>query len=403
MRVLTQTLSVLAVAAATLPAAAQPTAQRVVLEIPGGENAVVRTNIPFKQTDERTLALDLYIPPDHRPGELLPVVVFANGAGDPTNGAAPVKEWGQYTDWPRLVTTLGFAAISHDARFGKTDEDVRDLLDFLDENGSEFGIDTQNMCVWSCSSNTAVVAPIILESNRENIRCAVVYYGAFGHDSTDLPVRTDMPFQIKMAGLDPPDMNFFAVRYFTKAVQAGAPVEFDNLAGAHHGFDVFDDNEYARDAVQDTLDFIAEYLTGPVGDAFAETAPWRADQQFLIQATAAYNAEQWAEAVPLFERAVEINPNQPMVHAQLANCYYYVGRFDDAKARWVRVAQSPVWKPTAFYNAAACAALAGNTDEAIDYLSQSIDAGFADLEAIRDDEDFASIRSDPRFEGLLSR
>ena len=149
MRITLRALGVVASALALSAAStsAQPTEHRVVLKLDGMADAIVRADIPFKTTGDKTLALDLYLPPNHDERSPLPVVIFANGAGDPPNGAPPAKEWGQYTDWPRLVTTLGFAAVSHNARFGHLDQDVRDLLDYVIENADALGVDAlQDAC-----------------------------------------------------------------------------------------------------------------------------------------------------------------------------------------------------------------------------------------------------------------
>ncbi|HEX2060555.1 MAG TPA: hypothetical protein VHK90_07430, partial [Thermoanaerobaculia bacterium] len=74
----------------------------VVLQVPGMDNVDVRKNIRY----DGELTFDLYRPPNS--SAALPVVVFINGVGRPD-----LKEWGQYTSWPRLVAARGIAAVTH--------------------------------------------------------------------------------------------------------------------------------------------------------------------------------------------------------------------------------------------------------------------------------------------------
>lgn len=62
-------------------------------------------------------------------------------------------------------------------------------------------------------------------------------------------------------------------------------------------------------------------------------------------------------------------------------------------------------KPTStdnyIYNTACVLALAGRTDEALDYLEQSMEKGFLNITHIKHDEDFESLRDNPRFKELI--
>ena len=54
------------------------------------------------------------------------------------------------------------------------------------------------------------------------------------------------------------------------------------------------------------------------------------------------------------------------------------------------------------YNAACLAALAGNTDEALDWLHKALELNQEEIyEYLREDSDLDNIREDPRFQELL--
>ena len=54
------------------------------------------------------------------------------------------------------------------------------------------------------------------------------------------------------------------------------------------------------------------------------------------------------------------------------------------------------------YNAACAAAKAGELDAAFDLLEQSVDAGFHDVEGLQRDSDLASLKTAPRWTGLVA-
>lgn len=94
-----------------------------------------------------------------------------------------------------------------------------------------------------------------------------------------------------------------------------------------------------------------------------------ADLQALVsQATAAYQAKDYAASADAFVAAIEAGGDEPAL----------------------------------YYNAACASALAGRTDAALKLLRQATAAGYADVDAIRADADLAALRSDPRFVALLA-
>src|SRR5512134_231138 len=65
----------------------------VVLEHPDMRNVVTRANVPYLSDSKGTLNLDVYLPPDVKPTDRLPAIVFLNSIGD-TPGEMKVKDWG---------------------------------------------------------------------------------------------------------------------------------------------------------------------------------------------------------------------------------------------------------------------------------------------------------------------
>src|SRR5262245_30732628 len=100
-----------------------PTKVSVVFRLPGSENVVVKKDIPYKSVGDLELRLDAYYPPSLKKDERLPAVIFVNGVGN--NAIFPkFKDWGQYTNWARLVAASGFVAINYDSRGSEAEADA---------------------------------------------------------------------------------------------------------------------------------------------------------------------------------------------------------------------------------------------------------------------------------------
>ncbi|MFP5247999.1 MAG: hypothetical protein ACLGH0_14995, partial [Thermoanaerobaculia bacterium] len=167
--------------AIALPVFAQQ--ETVVLKVPGMEKAEVRKDIRFD--DKHTF--DLYRPPSTNAA--LPVVLFLNGVGRPD-----LKDWGQYTSWPRLVTTRGFAAVTHQSEGNDVEPQVDALLRHLRANANDLKIDASRIAIWACSANGRVGTSLAAKDNT--LRAAVFYYAA----TNTVPKNITLPVFVARAG-----------------------------------------------------------------------------------------------------------------------------------------------------------------------------------------------------------
>ncbi len=96
-------------------------------------------------------------------------------------------------------------------------------------------------------------------------------------------------------------------------------------------------------------------------------------------------------------------PRNPAVLESLGCLYTELGRHEEGlQADRDMVCLQPA-SPLAWYNLACSLSLTGQTDEAFEALEKAIALGYADAEWMQEDDDFAPIRSDPRFGRLLAR
>jgi len=122
----------------------------------------------------------------------------------------------------------------------------------------------------------------------------------------------------------------------------------------------------------------------------------------------------YAEAEKVFREIVDTearlygpdNINVVSEMQELAITYAHEGRFREASDlfhRAIAVAEQnrDATLNVAWYNFACGAAIAGHTDEAFRYLREAVDKGFVYADTMGEDKDLASLRSDPRFTGIL--
>ncbi|HWS55303.1 MAG TPA: hypothetical protein VN228_14295 [Pyrinomonadaceae bacterium] len=296
------------------PAAAQQNqlARPVVLTLPGMEKAEVRRDVAYKTEGDATLKLDLYLPPGTAEGARLPVVVFVNGVGDPPAGSPvpKLKEWGQYTSWPRLVASSGMAAVTYESRGQEADADTDDLLDYVRKNAAALKVDENRVSIWACSANVRAGLSAVLQPSRTYIRSAVFYYGFMA-----LPaVRADVPLFVARAGYDNLQLNNTLDAYVRRALDAEAQVTLVNYADGQHAFDVRDDTERSREIVRQTLDFIRFHFS-PGGEVklAADRAPSPAKFYSMI------TSEGVRRAVQAYEEAKKNDPAAAVVQEQFIN------------------------------------------------------------------------------------
>lgn len=385
-----------AVLAATIATITPSLAQRrpdllndkCVLSLPGMDQVQTRADIPFKTVGDRRLTFDLYLPPGVRPATPPPVVVFANGVGDPE---IPLKNWGIYKSWARLAAVSGMAAVLHNSRQGQAAEDIADLVAAVRRKAADLRVDPDNVAVWACSANVGVAMPYAMDAKNSFIKAVVLYYGQL----SDALIRTDLPLFVGRAGLDNAFFNSAIDSYVAKAVARNAPVTIVNLPGGHHAFDAFDDNDASRAVVRQTLTFLKEQLSAGVQEGLrANGQELRARQQLA--------AKDWPAALETTQAWSKAEPENGGARQGLAEALYNLKRYREAGEEYARAGDLGSMPGLTWYNAACSYALAGEKDRAMDLLTKAFGTGrITDKEQVRKDPDLASLAGEARFAAIL--
>ncbi len=103
------------------------------------------------------------------------------------------------------------------------------------------------------------------------------------------------------------------------------------------------------------------------------------------------------------ERRLQLHPNDVRALYLGANALYELGERPRALEWASRALFMEPEEPNVLYNVACLYALLGETDKSLDCLEKAFSKGFGYREWIENDPDFASLRSDPRFQALMQR
>lgn len=259
----------------------------------------IQKRIPLTNSDQQTsLFFDLYYPPDFKKGQLLPVVIFANG------GIESIPEWRVYQDWARLVASKGFIAVNHTSTWENRFSNLSDLLDFLHKNGQNYGVNGNQIALWACSGNVTAAYPQVMDVTKSYVKGLVFYYGLPADPD---PPRQDVPMLLVRAGLDSYSLNTKIDHFLQEAMLTDIPLEFINHLEGYHGFDIFNDTERSKQIIEQTIAFFERNL-GKADDASAFVLTTRNFYAMIQQGEIEEALEKMRE---LFQQRVALGrPNQ---------------------------------------------------------------------------------------------
>jgi hypothetical protein len=244
----------------------------------------------YRVSDAGVLTMDVYYPPDWKPGVRTPAVIFVIGYSD--LGAQAVlgckfKEMESFISWAKLVAASGRAAITYTT--GKEPaSDIQALLQYVRQNGASLGIDENEIGLWACSGHAPNALSALMQEARDYLKCAVLYYPftldlegstiiaeaaktfrfvnpCAGKSVNDLPKNTPL-FMVRAGQDEFPQLNKTIDHFLSEALTCNLPITFVNHANAPHAFDVMHKSETSRLIIRGTLAFLDVHLAVP-GDA----------------------------------------------------------------------------------------------------------------------------------------
>jgi hypothetical protein len=257
--------------------------KRVVYAMPGMEAVPVRRDEQYQVSDAGPLTMDLYYPPDSKPGSRTPAVIFVTGFSD--LGAEKMlgsrfKDMGSFVSWAQLVAISGFVGITYANR---DPGDVREVIQHVQQNAASLRIDGNRIGVWACSGHGPNALSLLMDDRRNGLTCAVLAYPytldldgstrvadaakqfrfvtpAAGKSVNNLP--PDLALFVARAGRDQmPGLNDALDRFVQAALALNLRVTVMNHATGPHAFDLFDDTKTSRDIIKSILAFLQFHLS----------------------------------------------------------------------------------------------------------------------------------------------
>lgn len=121
-------------------------------------------------------------------------------------------------------------------------------------------------------------------------------------------------------------------------------------------------------------------------------------------AAKAFNEKNWKEAAAGYEKLVTINPTKGTYWYQLGYADYMLRSLDRSIEAFVRADKlgGLTFKWTVPYQIACCYALKHEDEKALQWLGTALASGYRDTAGIAQEDDFASLRSNPKFVALLA-
>lgn len=348
---------------------------------PDPSTIVVHRNLQFGEG----LRFDLYRPAGNA---VVPVAIFAN-AGNPG-----MKDWAGYVGWGEAVAGAGLASVHYDAQRESAPADLEAIVATVRERASTYGIDPARIVIWCGSSNVLVGLPFAMDAKRTDVRGVVVYYG----DAEVAKIRLDVPLLYARAGRDVPALNARIDSLVKRAIGENAPWTLVNVAAGVHGFDVFDDDPIARDAVVQTLEFMKRVTEPATSREYIVAAEEAAN-------SAAFARGDWDSAVAGYTRRVAAKPNDATGHLRLGIALSEKKRWPEAltalEKAWELGRRGP--RDTGL-PAAVAAAGAGNVERAVYWLDRILATPWGgDPASYRTDPRFEKIRADPAFIAVIEK
>lgn len=274
----------------SIPGAAQqnrdPAKTPVVYTVPGMNQAVVRANVVFDNSQATPLALDAYLPPGLGKGERRPAIIFISGA-------ERIRQWRWFVTWGQLAAAHGMIGIVPDKRYQRGLDglrtgtaDTEKLLAFLRTQGDPLGVDPTRICLWTFSAGGRLTS-VGLQADKTNaqaVRCLVSFYGVLDMSGEVSSITNEAeretflkryspvqalesligagakppPVFLARAGKDVAFINNGIDRFVSTGLRLNVPITLMNYADGDHGFDGFNDTPESRAIIKAALGWVQE-------------------------------------------------------------------------------------------------------------------------------------------------
>ncbi len=231
----------------------------IVVQIPGMEKTVIKSNIVYKTNNRKSkLLMDICYPSASKTNSRYPVVFLINGGCGSSLKLNP-KIKAISTSWSKLIAASGVIAISFIWRY-KNPEDISDLIKYVCDNSEELHIDKSRFCAFAFSRGVCIGIEQIFYLNFEFIKCIIAYYGKLPTTPLKKSGIVIPPMLIAMAGKD----RYFSPTcnddFINQVREKDIEVIFLSHMNGEHAFEMRNDDEQSHHIVEQTIEFITKNL-----------------------------------------------------------------------------------------------------------------------------------------------
>jgi tetratricopeptide (TPR) repeat protein len=350
---------------------AQP---KFVAPAPDRDSYVIDKDVEYRAG----LAMDVY---RAARGDRLPVTILMNTGMDST------RNFVQFMGWAALVASQGFVAINPDSDPDHVPDNFDALVAYIRAHAAALHADPDRIAIFAWSGNAG--KSFGLAETHPAIRAAAFYYGAGAVERW----RLDLPVYWVRAGLDREAMNSAIDRLYASAIKVNAPVTLVNFSSGHHGFDVLDDNDLSREVIASTIRFLKTALDPKYAAALSAhlTEP---------EAASAAARGDFETAAKLYAPLASADPESVALQISYGEALLGAKRYREALEQLEKVKDRAGFRDFGL-PASRAAALAGEPDKAIEYLTR-IPARFLPASELSNPA-YQSLKGRPEFEVLSKR
>jgi acetyl esterase/lipase len=255
----------------------------VVYTVPGMDSVQVTRGIVYRTDGDVSLQMDVYRPPNLQKNERRPAVLFLHGGANiskaPAQFPAPT-EWGVYQSYGRLMGASGLIGVTFNQRIGDPQDglqkgfgDVRAAIEYVRSHAADLQVAPDRLCLAAYSAGAPLLA-IGIGDPQPYIRCLVGFYAVLDIRPPISPERFAFspieqlklhaeklpPIFLARAGKDSAGLNATIDRFVAEAASRDVAIEFHNIRGVPHAFDIQTPSPEVRNVIARVIAFMKASL-----------------------------------------------------------------------------------------------------------------------------------------------
>lgn len=434
----------------------------VVYDVPATKNVKFKADVPYSGN----LTIDIYSPPNAKAGDKFPAVIFLNAIGDaPGNKVKTWEIYKSFPRLIAAHGMVGISMDMDGARIQENLRALFDFLEKDGAkhgvDAARLGVYAAS------ANTTQSLVYLMSDEASKNIKAAALFYGGVPAPNTkirrDLPVLYILAEGDAAGFLGQQSANLW--QRVMEAKAPWTLLYASNLPHAFDAFtDTDESRRVIGQAIafwKSNLEPVPQPDWKPSEDrAIVEAIYWNNPQRsaellskyveknqtdaqgFIQYGRMLQQLQRFDEAAANFEKAARLVPNNPAAYGGIGQIRFAQRRYDEAVVNLTKAIDGGWRNPMlygqlaysqmalnkneeaikayeaafqigippgantrglAYYNMACAYARLKQNDKAFEMLNKAIDEGFTNRQTFETDTDLASLRSDARFQQILTR